>query len=266
MFVTPGARTKRTSSAAELASREGVSKKPRGSDHPLDRHQATLPSEAVDVNPTTLQPEPPTTSQVQMPQSATKPLKGRRKFMADLEELKSTGFSLHGRRVNSTWNCVVSLCTLAYVPLQSCALETKKDLSSLPSCRRINILSRSISSPPVSETVATRRDSLITIDPSPDTSDYPESHQFYAFALEADGLPDHVTVVIQGIADRPSRTLQETIRRLFFDLSRAESRGESSDEHEEDSSDEDEIDGDFDYGYDTGVSQPTHFEIEQLRK
>jgi hypothetical protein len=101
---------------------------------------------------------------------------------------------------------------------------------------------------------------------SPDTSDYPESHQFYAFALESDGLPDYVTAVIQGIADRPPRTTQETIRRLFFDLARAESQGESSDEHEEETSDEDEIDGDFDYGYDTVLSQPTHFEIEQLRK
>lgn len=98
-----------------------------------------------------------------------------------------------------------------------------------------------------------------------DTSDYPESHQFYAFALEADGLPEHVTTVIQGIADRPPRTLQETVRRLFFDLARAESQDDGSDEHEEDSSDEDEIDGDFDYGYDTGLSQPTRFEIEQLR-
>jgi len=73
-------------------------------------------------------------------------------------------------------------------------------------------------------------------------------------------------VVIQGIADRPPRTLQETIRRLFFDLARAESQDESSDEHEEETSDEDEIDDDFDYGYDTGLSQTTHFEIEQLRK
>lgn len=101
---------------------------------------------------------------------------------------------------------------------------------------------------------------------SPDTSDYPENHQFYAFALEADGLPEHVTAVIQGIADRPPRTLQETIRRLLFDLARAESQDESEDESEEETSDEGEIDGDFDYGYDAGVSQPTHFEIEQLRK
>jgi hypothetical protein len=99
---------------------------------------------------------------------------------------------------------------------------------------------------------------------APDTSDYPESHQFYAFALEADGLSDHVTTVIQGIADRPPRTLQETIRRLLFDLARVESQDESSDEEE--ASDEDDIDGDFDYGYDVGLSQPTHFEVEQLRK
>ena len=104
------------------------------------------------------------------------------------------------------------------------------------------------------------------IDSLQDTSDYPESHQFYAFASEADGLPDHVTAVIEGIADRPPRTLEETIRRLIFDLARAESQGESSDDYEEDASDEDEIDEDFDYGYDTGISQPTHFEIEQLRK
>jgi hypothetical protein len=100
---------------------------------------------------------------------------------------------------------------------------------------------------------------------SPDTSDYPENHQFYAFALEADGLPDHVTTVIQGIADRPSRTLQETIRRLFLDLARTESQDESSDDEEE-ASEEDDIDDDFDYGYDTGISEPTRFEIEQLRK
>ena len=31
-------------------------------------------------------------------------------------------------------------------------------------------------------------------------------------------------------------------------------------------SDEDEIDGDYDYGYETGVSQPTRFNIEQLKK
>lgn len=71
--------------------------------------------------------------------------------------------------------------------------------------------------------------------------------------------------VIQDIAERPPRTLQETIRRLFFDLSRAESQ-ESSDEHEEETSEEEDIDGDLDYGYDTGISQPTHFQIEQLRK
>jgi hypothetical protein len=104
------------------------------------------------------------------------------------------------------------------------------------------------------------------IDPRQDTSDYPESHQFYAFALEANGIPDYVATVIQGITDRPSRTLQETIRRLFFDLARAESQGESSDEHEEETSDEDDIDGDFDYGYDAVLSQPTRFEVEQLRK
>ena len=127
-------------------------------------------------------------------------------------------------------------------------------------------MSQLISSLLVSEIASTHKDTPSIIDLSPDTSDYPESHQFYAFALEADGLPDHVTAVIQGIADRPSRTLQETIRRLFFDLARAETQGESSDEDEEEASDEDEIDGDFDYGYDTGVSQPTHFEIEQLRK
>lgn len=142
----------------------------------------------------------------------------------------------------------------------------KKGPSSLPSQRRINILSRSISSPPVSEIASTRGDPLIITGSFIDTSDYPESHQFYAFALEAEGLSDHVTAVIEGIADRPSRTLQETIRRLIFDLARAESQGESSDDDEEDASDEDEIDDDFDYGYDTGVSQPTHFEIEQLRK
>ena len=126
-------------------------------------------------------------------------------------------------------------------------------------------MSLSISSPPVSEIVSTRGGPLTITDLFPDTSDYPESHQFYAFALEADGLPDHVTAVIEGIADRPSRTLQETIRRLMFDLARAESQGESSDD-DEDASDEDEIDDDLDYGYDTGISQPTHFEIEQLRK
>lgn len=99
-----------------------------------------------------------------------------------------------------------------------------------------------------------------------DTSDYPESHQFYAFALEADGLPDHVPAVIEGIADRPPRTLEETIRRLTLDLARAESQGESSDEDEEETSDEGELDGDLDYGYETGMTQPTHFEMEQLRK
>lgn len=127
-------------------------------------------------------------------------------------------------------------------------------------------MSPSISSLLVSEITSARLNPLITVELSSDTSDYPESHQFYAFALESDGLPDHVTVVIQGIADRPPRTLQETIRRLFFDLARAESQDESSDEHEEETSDEDEIDDDFDYGYDTGLSQTTHFEIEQLRK
>ena len=153
-----------------------------------------------------------------------------------------------------------------HVSLQSCVKETKKDLSRFLSRRRINILSPLISSPRVSETASTRRDPLTVVGLFPDTSDYPENHQFYAFALEADGLPDYVTAVIQDIADRPPRTLQETIRRLFFDLARAEGQNESSDEHEGETSDEDEIDGDFDYGYDTGVSQPTHFEIEQLRK
>jgi len=115
--------------------------------------------------------------------------------------------------------------------------------------------------------IASTHNPLIVIGLPPDTSDYPESHQFYAFALDADGVPDHVTTVIQSIADRPPRTLQETIRRLFFDLARAESQDESSDEDdEEEASDEDEIDGDFDYGFDTGLSQPTNFEIEQLRK
>jgi len=99
-----------------------------------------------------------------------------------------------------------------------------------------------------------------------DTSDYPENHQFYAFALEADGLPDHVPAVIEGIADRPPRTLHETVRRLILDLARAESQGESSDDDDEEASDEDDIDGDYDYGYDTGITQATRFEIEQLRK
>ena len=112
----------------------------------------------------------------------------------------------------------------------------------------------------------TRGDPLTVTNSFPDTSDYPENHQFYAFAIEADGLPDHVPLVIEGIADRPPRTLQETVRRLILDLSRAETQGESSDDSEEEGSDEDEIDGDYDYGYDTGVSHTTRFEIEQLRK
>ena len=107
---------------------------------------------------------------------------------------------------------------------------------------------------------------LTITDLFPDTSDYPENHQFYAFALEADGLPDHVPAVIEGIADRPPRTLQETVRRLILDLARAESQGGSSDDDDEEASDEDEIDGDYDYGYDTGITQATRFEIEQLRK
>lgn len=124
----------------------------------------------------------------------------------------------------------------------------------------------SISSLLVRETSPPPKVRLPAIDLYPDTSDYPENHQFYAFALEADGLPEHVTTVIQDIADWPPRTLQETIRRLFFDIARAESQGESSDEREEESSEEDDIDGDLDYGYDTGISEPTRFEIEQLRK
>jgi len=104
MPVAIGTPTKRSISAAELIPQESVaSKKPRGGDPPLERHQATLLPEAVDVNSTTLQPEPPATSQVQMAQTAAKPIKGRRRFMADLEELKSAGFSLHNHRVNSTW-------------------------------------------------------------------------------------------------------------------------------------------------------------------
>jgi len=102
MPVATGIPTKRSISAAELISQEGVaSKKPRSGDLPLERHQATLP-EAVDVNSTALQPEPPATSQAQMAQTAAKPIKGRRRFMADLEELKLAGFSLHNHRVNST--------------------------------------------------------------------------------------------------------------------------------------------------------------------
>ena len=91
--------TKRTSSTAELTLHEGVPKKPRGSDSPLERHQATLLSEAVNVDPPALQQEPQTM------QSPAKPPRGRRRFMADLEELKATRFSLHGHRVNSTWDC-----------------------------------------------------------------------------------------------------------------------------------------------------------------
>lgn len=117
MLVATSTPNKRTSSAAELTSHEGVPKKPRGSDFPLERHQATLLSGAVDANPTIPQPEPPTMSRTQTLQTATKPLKGRRRFMADLEELKSIGFSLHSHRVNSTYNFGVSLNTPTYMPL-----------------------------------------------------------------------------------------------------------------------------------------------------
>ena len=131
MHVATGAPVKRTISAAELISQEGViSKKLRSGDLPLERHQATLLPEAVDVNFTVPQPEPPATTQAQMAQTAAKPPKGRRRFMADLEELKSTGFSLHNHRVNSTWRWLVSPYTSTYEFLQSYALETKKDLSS----------------------------------------------------------------------------------------------------------------------------------------
>jgi hypothetical protein len=106
MSVAASTATKRTTSAAELTQQQGVPKKPRTGDPLLGRHQATLSSEAVDVNPVTLQPELSTTSQAQMLQTPTKPLKGRRRFVADLEELRSTGFTLHNHRVNSTWNCV----------------------------------------------------------------------------------------------------------------------------------------------------------------
>ena len=104
MLVVASAATKRTSSTAELIQQEGVPKKPRTDDPPLDRHQATLLSEAVEVNPDVLQPELSTTAQARMPQTGTKPPKGRRRFMADLEELKSAGFSLHNHRLHSTWN------------------------------------------------------------------------------------------------------------------------------------------------------------------
>lgn len=106
MLVITGPSTKRTSSTAELIQQEGVPKKPRTGDPPLDRHQATLLSEVVGVNPTTLQPELSTASQAQMPQTAVKPPKGRRRFMVDLEELKSAGFSLHNHRLHSTWSSV----------------------------------------------------------------------------------------------------------------------------------------------------------------
>ena len=102
MSAAASAPTKRTSSAAELTSHGGVSKKSRGGDSPLERYQATILSEAVNANPAILQPEPQTASQTQMSPTATKPLRGRRKFMADLEELKSTKLSLHGHQVNST--------------------------------------------------------------------------------------------------------------------------------------------------------------------
>jgi len=101
MSAATSAPTKRTSSAAELTSHGRVSKKSRGGDPPLESYQATILPEAVDVNPAILQPEPQTTSQTQMPPTATKPLRGRRRFMADLEELKATKLSLHGHRVNS---------------------------------------------------------------------------------------------------------------------------------------------------------------------
>ena len=264
MLVVASPTTKRTSSAAELVQEEGVPKKPRTGDPPLDGDQATLLSEPIDVNPAFLRQELPTTSQAQMPQTTSKPPKGRRRFMADLEELKSAELSLHNHCLHSKLKSpAVSLGASTYVSPQDCAPGMKKDLSSLPSTRRMIILSLSISSLPVRETPPPPQDRFLLIALSPDTSDYPENHQFYAFALEADGLPDHVTTVIQSIADRPSRTLQETIRRLFFDLARVESQDDTS---EEDGSEEDDLDGDLDYGYDTGVSQPTRFEIGQLRK
>lgn len=104
MLVVASAAAKRTSSTAELIQQEGVPKKPRTGDPPLGRYQATLLSEAVDVNPTIPQPELPTTSEAQMPQTVAKPPRGRRRFMADFEELKSTGFSLHNHRLHSMWN------------------------------------------------------------------------------------------------------------------------------------------------------------------
>lgn len=122
MLVVTGPATKRTSSAAELVQQEGVPKKPRTGDPPLDRdgHQATLLSEAVGVNPAILQPELSTASQAQMLQSVAKPLKGRRRFMADLEELKSAGFSLHNHRLHSTCDCVWS--PWAHQPIRLCRI------------------------------------------------------------------------------------------------------------------------------------------------
>jgi hypothetical protein len=105
MLVVTSPATKRTYSSAELIQEQGVPKKPRTGDPPLDIDQATLSSEAVVVNPDILQPELSTTSQAQMPQSPVKPPRGRRRFMADLEDLKSAGFSLHSHRLHSTWDC-----------------------------------------------------------------------------------------------------------------------------------------------------------------
>ena len=85
------------------------------------------------------------------------------------------------------------------------------------------------------------------------------------FASEVHGLPNHVTTVIKGIAGRLPRMLEETILRLMFDLAHAESQGKSSDD-DEDASDENKNNEDFDHGYNTGISQPTHSEIAQLRK
>ena len=131
MLATTGVPAKRTSSAAELTSQGGfATKKPRSGDLPLERHQATLLSEAVDTNLAAPQPEPPAPSQAQMLQIAAKPPRGRRRFIADLEELKSAGYSLQNYRVNSTWMRLVFPCISTHPCLQSCALETKKVLSS----------------------------------------------------------------------------------------------------------------------------------------
>jgi ubiquitin-conjugating enzyme E2 Q len=87
----------------------------------------------------------------------------------------------------------------------------------------------------------------------PDTSEYPDTHNFICFAQDED-IPQYILDAIQGVSDAGPRSILNMFVKLLTSISKRgdtsdESNDEAMDDHDDESVDGVEFDDDFgDFG------------------